>query len=199
MVAPKMYSAAVLGLALALLVGCAGPQQNSVPAPGPSPAAVEDQPPVATAKPAAEVPASPRVAKQVPLSDSAELTGYTLEKSADGQTQLALYWRCLKPMTNDYEVFVHLFPTDRSALTADRRKAGFVNMDNSPRLPTPKWQVGQTYVSVHRVALPAAEYKTAVGFYSLENGKAVRMPPASAGAAGAPEQGSITIGTLSLK
>jgi len=197
MVTRKWCSAVSLALVVAFVAGCAG-GPSKVSQPGPSPSAAERQPPSPAATAAVSLPATPEISKEVPLSAFAKLVGYTVRKAANGQTEILLYWQCLKPMSTDYKVFVHLYPANRSVLAANRQTVGYANIDNAPRVPTFKWQAGKTYVSLHRGKVNPAAYKTAIGFYSVENGTGVRVTPAAAGVTGAPEKLSITIGTITV-
>jgi hypothetical protein len=138
----------------------------------------------------ATVPAAPQVALDLQVGSAAKLKGYTLGKAADGKTELTLFWKCLAPVADDYAVFVHLFPGERSVLPLDRQKVGYLNLDNRPAVATNGWEVGKTYVSKHRGAVPSAKYRAAVGMYSVSTGK--RVQPAG-GVTDAPEPQSLLL------
>jgi hypothetical protein len=158
---------------------------SGVPGPGPQ----------ASAAPAT-VPAAPQVALDLQFGDAVKLKGYTLGKAPDGKTELMLFWECLAPVADDYAVFVHLFPGERSVLPSDRQKLGYLNLDNRPATATSRWEAGKTYVSKHRGVVPSGKYRTAVGLYSMRTGK--RMQPAGE-AAGAPEPQSVLLGEIAVE
>jgi hypothetical protein len=108
------------------------------------------------------------------LGEAARLIGFDAEFTARrGEAfSLALYWRRLNAMPEDYTVFVHLRRPDGSVLA---------QQDNPPRLgsyPTSRWRAGETVIDRYSVSIPPdaapGSYALMVGMY-LPPG-AVRLP-----------------------
>lgn len=157
----------VLVVMLAALGGCQSRQKSIEPGTfNPTPAETA-------------APSGPEVALDLALGDAAKLKGYTLDKAADGKTEIVLHWECIGPISTPHSVFLHLYPKDRSLLSPDRAAFGFANLDHDPRVPTVEWQTGRTYLSIHRGQLATGSYRTLAGLYSIRSGTVVRMKPAT--------------------
>ncbi|HAL62529.1 MAG TPA: hypothetical protein DCP08_09005 [Chloroflexi bacterium] len=81
---------------------------------------------------------------------------------------LNLHWKALKPMEEDYHVFVHL---------VDEEGRLWTQQDSYPLLgayPTSRWQPGEEisdkYALLLPLEMPPGEYQLLVGFYLLESG-----------------------------
>ena len=98
------------------------------------------------------------------------LAGYHLpdEPLAPGQTlPLTLYWQGLAPMTEDYQVFVHLVDE------AGRQVAGYDKTPVDGWWPTSLWEPGQTFDDDYPLVipqnLPPGRYQVRAGLYRLDN------------------------------
>jgi len=99
-----------------------------------------------------------------------QLAGYDLpgEDFHPGQMlPLTLYWQGLAPMTEDYQVFVHL--VDESG----QQVAGFDKPPLDGWWPTSLWEPGQTFDDAHPLTipdgLPSGRYQLRVGLYRLSD------------------------------
>jgi hypothetical protein len=105
---------------------------------------------------------------------------------------VALRWRGLRAMSEDYTVFVHL-------VGPDGRLHGQV--DSWPvqgTYPTSAWRPGREVVDEYRVRLeadaPAGSYRVVVGLYQLETMERLRVVDE----AGEPVADSVTVGTFEV-
>jgi hypothetical protein len=99
------------------------------------------------------------------LGTEAQLLGYDAELSVRrGETlPVALYWRRLGAIPDDYTVFVHLRRPDGTVLA---------QQDNPPRggtYPTSAWREGETVIDRYALSIPAdappGAYTLAIGMY----------------------------------
>ncbi len=115
-----------------------------------------------------------------------ELLGYRLDASEVRPGQglaVTLYWRALKPMTQNYSVFVHLL-TENELIVGQR--------DVYPgrgSFPTTQWQPGQaiadTYiVPVSPTTFSPSRVQVEVGLYQKETGQRLEVTDASGQALG---------------
>ncbi len=94
-----------------------------------------------------------------------ELVGYSmsdLAPKAGGSVALTLYWRALKPVTQDYVVFTHILDPATTTI--------YAGSDGMPGgTPTSSWKVGDIIQDTHRLTLnpdtPPGIYETEIGLY----------------------------------
>ena len=111
------------------------------------------------------------------LADAVALIGYDVDPVRDGRLAVTVYWRCLRPMNQDYTGFVHLVGTTGLAAQDDMQPG-------RGSYPTSHWQAGETVIDhfsldVSRVA--AGDYELRAGMYLLATGQ--RLPALDAGGA----------------
>jgi len=102
----------------------------------------------------------------------ARLLGYRLESAsvaAGGQVGLTLCWEALRPMDQDYTLFIHLLGRD------NLRVAERSTYPGQGRFPTSLWPVGRAFCERYRLAVapwaPVPElYALEVGLYDAETG-----------------------------
>ncbi len=99
-----------------------------------------------------------------------QLAGYELAATSyrPGDTMpLGLYWRALNPITDDYQVFVHVVNA------AGERVAGFDKTPLDGWWPTTMWEPGQLIRDEVVIPLsddlPTGEYELRVGLYRLSD------------------------------
>ena len=105
-----------------------------------------------------------------------QLAGYGT-MHADGQWSLSFAWHALRPVAQDYTVFVHLLDgSGRIVAQGDGPPDG-------GRQPTSGWQTGQMIFDLHRVALAAIPtgLQLEVGWYDPKTGRRLVSAPAAAG------------------
>lgn len=114
----------------------------------------------------------PQKELNINLENKVMLIGYDAapQVPSAGETwEVALYWKPLAPLTQDYTVFVHLVNE------AGETIAYFDQQPLGGDYPTRFWQVGESIKDVHRLSLPddlpAGEYHLDVGLYLLESGE----------------------------
>ncbi len=102
------------------------------------------------------------------------LEGYALspETTAGGELFLALRWESLRPMENDYQVFVHLLnANDEKLAQRDGQPVQWLR-------PTSTWQPGEKIIDRYALLLPddlpSGSYTLAVGLYDPVSGQ--RLP-----------------------
>jgi hypothetical protein len=117
---------------------------------------------ILVAKPLAQV--QPQHPLQGQFGDQVQLVGFDLSPTLNDVTYLSLYWQPLKPMEQDYSLFVHVRDSQNNTL---------VNADHQPYdnlVPTSRWPVGLTLKESIRLELPPdlpeGEYRIIVGIYS---------------------------------
>ena len=98
------------------------------------------------------------------FGDVIKLLGYTLDPPAPvrGQTvEVKYYWTALKPLAEDYMVFIHgdAIGGQASRLHADHFPA-------KGEYPTDVWQEGEVVVDPFKVSIPPGYGASAVGLYS---------------------------------
>ncbi len=87
------------------------------------------------------------------------LLAYQVEEHQPGESALTLYWRALKPVGEDYTVFVHLVDEGGNIVA---------QADGPPvegHWPTTAWQVGQVVPDEHRLRVGAGGVRFLVGLY----------------------------------
>jgi mannosyltransferase len=114
------------------------------------------------------------------LGDQVELVGYSVDRTdvAPGQAvQLALFWKALRPISEDYTIFVHL----RDATNTTVAQQDFQPFDGA--YPTRRWQVGEIVAETRQFRLPAGlvpgVYEMRIGMYRPDTLE--RLPVASDG------------------
>ena len=88
------------------------------------------------------------------LDDSIRLAGYSLDGG-----NATLYWQALKPLAEDFTVFVH-------AVDASGQPVG--GHDGQPQegqLPTHCWLTGEVVTDTHKLNLPPGDYQFFAGMY----------------------------------
>ena len=102
------------------------------------------------------------------------LEGYALspETTPGGELYLALRWESLRPMENDYQVFVHLLnANDEKLAQRDGQPVQWLR-------PTSTWQPGEKIIDRYALLLPddlpTGSYAIAVGLYDPVSGQ--RLP-----------------------
>lgn len=123
-----------------------------------------------------------RFQQEATLDGQVQFLGYDLPRRtvrSGEQLELVLYWRALRPLTANYQSFVHMtYPSSISWGQSDALNPG--------GLPTVRWPVDQYVWDVHRVQVrpgtPPGEYRLEVGLYTLADGQrlAVTGPDGSA-------------------
>ncbi|MHB1134622.1 MAG: exosortase-associated EpsI family protein [Chloroflexota bacterium] len=111
------------------------------------------------------------------LDDAVALLGYDLSAPSarpGAQLRLTLYWQALRPLAEDYTVFVQLLrPASEPAASlvlAQVDAPPYANL-----YPTSRWRVGQTLKETYELHLPpeapAGEYELVAGMYRLADGR----------------------------
>lgn len=142
-----------------------------------------------TEQPALSLPAQAQtVGAQV---GGATLVGYAT--AIDGrQLTLTLYWQGGAPMAVDATVFVHVLDANGQFVTGqDGRPLGGL-------YPTLVWQADEGVTDVHTLdlnALPAGEYRLAVGLYDPLTGERL---PVTLTDGGQPSDRAVSVGEISL-
>jgi hypothetical protein len=111
----------------------------------------------------------PSQAAQVSFGEVIALVGYDLEKSTGARGQgglnFNLYWQSLRPVDQDYVVFVHLLGADGAVLAqADGPPTGNT-------YPTRWWSPGEIIADRRAVPKPAGTVKLRLGLYELTSGQ----------------------------
>jgi hypothetical protein len=140
--------------------------------------------PFAVIRPAFALPRllSPQAATQRVTSqalvygDQARLLGYRVEPesaAAGEHVEVTLCWEALRPMDQDYMLFIHLLGRDNSRIGERTTYPG------QGRFPTTLWPLGSAFCDSYRLAIaswaPTPElYALEVGLYDAETGQ--RLP-----------------------
>jgi len=104
------------------------------------------------------------------FGDRIELVGYSsVQNIAPGSTlPVKLYWRALKPIAEDYTVFVHFVDTNGNIIA---------QKDNQPQhntYPTSFWDVGETIADEYALEIPPdvapGNYRLMIGIYRTSDG-----------------------------
>jgi hypothetical protein len=106
------------------------------------------------------------------VGEEIALIGFDWESAGPGETaELTLYWRALRPVPTNYQVFAHL-RNDAGAVVAQSDRL------NPGDYPTERWPVSKYVRDKHRLQipadLPAGVYRLAVGLWTMADG--VRLP-----------------------
>jgi hypothetical protein len=102
----------------------------------------------------------------------ARLLGYRVEPesvAAGGRIEVTLCWEALRPMTQDYTLFIHLLGHE------NLRVAERTTYPGQGRFPTSLWTMGRAFCESYRLEVapwaPAPElYALEVGLYDFETG-----------------------------
>jgi len=101
------------------------------------------------------------------LDGSIRLAGYRL----DGD-EATLYWQALKPLREDFTVFVHAVDSNGKLIAGD---------DSQPQggqLPTHCWLTGEVVADTHVLPMPPGAYQFSAGMYRWpELGRLIVSPP----------------------
>jgi hypothetical protein len=126
---------------------------------------------------------------QVTFADAIELAQARVPETvmAGQPLEYTLVWRSLRPVTEDYTVFVHLLAPDGTWVDGD---------DGQPRrglYPTSYWSPGEIIVDERswQPAVPPGDYLLQVGLYNLHTGQ--RLP---AKGEGVEAEGSVILGWI---
>ena len=119
---------------------------------------------------AEEAGLSPRV--DVTYGDAIRLLSYRIDRqeAAPGEdVAVTLYWKCLRPLDEDYSVFLHLLD-ENDVIVAQRDM-----YPGQGTYPTSLWAPGETFADTMVVSLPPtvrtpAAVRFAVGFYRYGEG-----------------------------
>ncbi len=106
------------------------------------------------------------------VGEAIALIGFDWEPAGPGETaELTLYWKALRPVPANYQVFAHL-RNDAGALVAQSDRL------NPGDYPTKRWPLSKYVRDEHRLGipadLPAGVYRLAVGLWTMADG--VRLP-----------------------
>jgi hypothetical protein len=118
---------------------------------------------------AIDIPTKPDLPVEARLAGQVELTGFSLDQAAllrGAPAQLTLFWKLLRPLGEDYKVFVHL--RDRTGQTV--AQADHIPSEALVALPTSIWREGEIVPDVSYLQVPAdtppGEYQLLVGLYN---------------------------------
>lgn len=119
------------------------------------------------------VAAAPQVRVGAVMGGAIELAGFDMTacevKTATCNLQLALHWRSLQPIEQDFVVFVHLVDAKTGRLVAQN--------DGQPlngTHPTSRWAAGEWVRDEHTLGLgnaPPGQYELRIGFYLPYSGE----------------------------
>lgn len=105
------------------------------------------------------------------FGDGIQLNAYEMTQT-DNQLHIAFYWHCVAPITQSYDVFVHVYDSSGN-LVAQSDSVPVATL-----LPTDLWQVDDHIQDAHQLILPAdlpaGAYQIAVGFFHRPTGD--RLP-----------------------
>jgi hypothetical protein len=121
-------------------------------------------------------PAIPAPPHQRPLAVFGEEQIVLLDASisgaprANGQVQVRAQWQALKPVAEDYTVFLHVVGPDGTVWAQQD------TMPQGNKMPTSRWQPGAVVEDEYRVTLPPtapidAEYSYVIGWYQYQTGR----------------------------
>jgi hypothetical protein len=124
------------------------------------------QPPTITPNPAIDVTFD----NQIKLAEAF----YWPTISANSALPVELHWQALRPVTDDYQVFIHLVDSQGKIIAqADGQPAQWAR-------PTSTWAVGEIIVDRHGLWLPSevtpGEYRLRIGLYRLVDGQRLYLP-----------------------
>ncbi|MBZ0297656.1 MAG: hypothetical protein K8L99_34180 [Anaerolineae bacterium] len=109
------------------------------------------------------------------FGESITLDSYTLAYNED-EIALTLYWKASQPLSEDYQVFVHVLDANGTPIVQD--DAAPVNN----RYPTSQWRANTLIADPHMLALPdslpAGSYDIRIGFYRLSDETRLPISPA---------------------
>jgi hypothetical protein len=106
-------------------------------------------------------------ATDIRLGDALRLRGYSLETHAD-RLHLDLVWYAVRPVTENYTVFVHIVNQDGQII--EQRDA----MPQENQYPTSLWVAGEYVTDSYDFSVPAQAFSMRVGLYLADSG--VRLP-----------------------
>ncbi|HUN06478.1 MAG TPA: hypothetical protein PLQ56_07745 [Aggregatilineales bacterium] len=115
----------------------------------------------------------------------------TFVQSVDEAVTVDLYWQADAPVSEDYQVFIHVF--DAAGNRVVQRDSGPVDS----RYPTSQWRIDTLIADPHVLGLdqplPAGDYTIRIGLYRLSDGMRVSIT----GADERVQDNSLLIGTFS--
>jgi hypothetical protein len=125
-------------------------------------------------RPEAVVPDSSAVQADLTFGDAIILRSYAVSQDED-ILDVILYWEASTPVTEDYQVFVHVM---------DEKGQPVLQGDSGPvdgRYPTSQWRLDTLIEDLHSLSLdpplPTGEYRVLIGLYRLSDG--TRLPISS--------------------
>lgn len=106
------------------------------------------------------------------VGEEVALIGYDWRPATPGEAaEVTLYWKALRPVPTNYQVFVHLRDESGAVVSQSDRL-------NPGDYPARRWPLDQYVRDPHRLALPAempsGEYRLAVGLWLMAEGE--RLP-----------------------
>ncbi len=115
---------------------------------------------------AVDLPAS-ATPEQAQFGEVISLRGTSVQ-AADEALTVDLYWQADAPVTEDYQIFIHVFDAEGNRVA---------QRDSSPvdsRYPTSQWRIDTLIVDSHVLgldqSLPAGDYIVRIGLYRLSDG-----------------------------
>jgi hypothetical protein len=104
------------------------------------------------------------------LDDSIRLAGYYL----DGDN-VTLYWQALKPLDEDFTVFVHVVDANGQPV------GGHDGQPQEGQLPTHCWLTGEVVADIHMLNLPPGDYQFFAGMYRWPELQRLPVSPPQSG------------------
>ncbi|HXV43657.1 MAG TPA: hypothetical protein VEC96_11395, partial [Anaerolineae bacterium] len=108
------------------------------------------------------------------FSSGIELLTHNVEVQR-GAVNVTLYWRALRPQTQDYTVFTQLLDAQ------GQQVAGHDSVPANGEAPTSAWPVNAVQADPHRIELPAdlppGEYTLIIGLYNEFNDRLRGIAP----------------------
>lgn len=98
------------------------------------------------------------------FGDRIKLLGYTLEPATPkrGDTvEISLYWSALKPVPEDYQVFVH-----GDAINGNARRIHGDHFPAKGKYPTDVWREGEVVVDTFSMSVPGAYAPERLGVFT---------------------------------
>ena len=118
---------------------------------------------------------TPPVRAEARFGAGVRFLGYALgppEPRPGSEVELVYYWQALRPMAEDYSVFVHFVRDGTTRFQHDHEPL-------HGRYPTSRWQDGERLRERYRVRLPRdlppGEYEVRLGLWDPRTGKRLRV------------------------